>query len=121
MQPFCFEPPLSVSAELPLQGAGLRIERVKLSVVTTDVNRAVSDGRCSGHRPACRPLPNLMTGRSVDRVYVSVVSAKVDHVIFEHGRRNHAIASWKFPFHTMELSRRRSGISAGMHRIAAKH
>src|SRR5438132_4509636 len=121
MQAFCFEPALTVSGELPLQRAGLRIKCVKLSVVTADVNRAVRNCRRSGYRSVCRSLPNLTTGRGVNCVHISVVSAEVDHVIFENRRRNHAIAGWKFPFHAMELPRRRSLVRSGMHSIAAKH
>ena len=121
VQTLCFEPALALGCKLPSWRASLRIERVKLSVVTPNVNRAVRNRWCSWNRPIRRSLPNLAAGRSINRVHISVVSAEVNHVIFEDRRRNHAIASWKFPFHAMELSRCRSRIRTGVHVIAAKH
>ena len=121
MYTFRLKPALTIGRKLPFKRAGLRVERVKVSVVTADVNRAVCDGRRSGYRSVCRSLPNLTTGRGVDRIYIPIVSAEVDHVIFEDRRRNHAIAGWKFSFNAMELPRRRSRIRTGVHRITAKH
>src|SRR5918996_6593683 len=114
MQAFCFESALTVSGELPFQRAGLRVQAVKLSIVTADVDRAVSDSRSSRHRSVGRSHPNLTTGRRIDRVHITVISAEVDHVIFENRRRNHPVTRWKFPFNAMELPRRGPRIRPGM-------
>src|SRR5207249_3721683 len=96
-------------------------ELEKLAIVAPNVTRSVGDSRHRRSRSVRGSLPNLTAGYSINCIHVSVVAAEVDHVVFEHRRRDHAIAGWKFPFHAMELPRRRARIPAGMYGVPAKH
>src|ERR1700704_4351062 len=78
---FRFEPALTAGGEFPFYRAGLRIERVKFSVIAGRVNDSVRDRGSAGRRAARGPLPNLAAGLGIDRVDVAVVAAEVEHLV----------------------------------------
>src|SRR4051812_4763836 len=71
MEIFCFEPPLAFGSEFPFQLPGLRIERVELSVIASDVNDAIDNGGRAWRRTPSRSFPNLAATFSINRIYVS--------------------------------------------------
>ena len=121
MQSFGLEPPLASGSKFPFQCSSLEIERVKIPVVAANVERPIRDRRRCRNRTARLCLPDLAPGFAVNCVNISVVAAEENRPPLDHGRRDNAIPSGKFPFHPMELARSRPGINAGVRRISAEH
>ena len=121
MQSFGLEPPLASGSKFPFQRSSLEIERVKIPVVAANVERPVRDRRRCRNRAARLCLPDLAPGFAVNCVNISVVAAEENRPPLDHGRRDNAIPSGKFPFHPMKLPGRLRGGLSGMRRVATKH
>src|SRR4051812_11901220 len=121
MNSFGFKTPLSLRREFPFRRAGLRVERIKFSIVTPGENDPVRHRRRAGRRSTRGTLPNLPARFRINRVDVSVVSTKIEDLIVPDRRRHDAIACWEFPFHPVKLARRFFLRRSRVGRIAPEH
>jgi hypothetical protein len=81
-----FKAPLTAGRELPPQLPGFPIDSVELAVVTGEVDKPARDGRRRWHRSRGCELPELASGRGIDRVHILVVATDVDNAFMPYGR-----------------------------------